>query len=418
MKDLIEHPISVSDYLASLNELLAGQRAIIEGEVSDFQIRQEKWVTFNLKDEVDEAILPCFMVVFKLPFPLKDGDKVTISGYPRVYPKSGRLSFQVQTVTLTGEGALLKAFEAMQKKLEREGLFLDDYKKSLPRFPRSIGLVTSKEGDVLHDMIRNINHRWQAGVKVYLYPVFVQGQKAIASILEAIGHYNQRRPVDVIILARGGGSLEDLQAFNSEPVARAIFASKIPIVVGVGHEPDITIADLVADLRAATPTEAATLVVPEREAVENLLRELVYTISQAISRLLSRIDLRIKTDAARLVNGAERFRLQYDRVRFRFSSLTDKQIVYTTDKIGLVHTIFERALLALRFQLQNLRLRLSGLEKTLLALDPGHVLKRGYSLTFLSSGRVAKTSDDVPLGETIFSRLSKGELASKVVGKS
>src|SRR3989344_3282465 len=217
---------TVSEFIDHINALVATDVHAVEGEISGFNLSQGRWVFFDLKDEKVESKVGCFMMAFKLKTPLEDGMKVRVIGTPKVHEKSGQFRITVEQVELVGEGALKRAFELLKKKLAGEGLFADERKRPIPRFPERIGVIASRESAAFGD--------------------FKYFQTA------------KPRP-DVLVLMRGAGSLEDLQAFNSEEVAYAIFGSKIPVVVGVGHERDESIADYVADLRASTPSNAAEL---------------------------------------------------------------------------------------------------------------------------------------------------------------
>ncbi|MCR4311733.1 MAG: exodeoxyribonuclease VII large subunit, partial [Candidatus Uhrbacteria bacterium] len=235
--------ISVSDFLSVVNHALRTiptDGMMIEGEVADFKIAQGKWVTFDLKDEKVDAKIGCFMTTFQLMVPLASGMKVHVKGYPKVAEKWGKLSFNVQSIELVGEGAYAKAYAALKDKLQREGLFDLGRKRAIPRIPERVGLITSGEAAAYGDFLRILRNRF-GGVTVLHAPVHVQGQFAVSEILSAFAQFNAMREderPDVLVLTRGGGGLEDLHAFNDEQVARAVFSSKIPVVVGVGHERD------------------------------------------------------------------------------------------------------------------------------------------------------------------------------------
>lgn len=405
--------LTVSQYLAALNEVLAEQRAVIEGEVAEFRIWKEQWVFFKLKDEVEAAVLDCFLSIHQLPFPIQDGDKLTVAGYPRVRPQSGKFSFVVQSLTVSGEGRLRKAFQELQKKLEREGLFDPKYKQPIPRFPEAIGLITSKEGAVLHDILRTINDRW-GGLKIILHPVAVQGQTAIPEIVSALEHFNRSEPVDTLILARGGGSLEDLQAFNSEPVTRAIFSSRIPVVTGVGHEPDLTLADLVADVRAPTPTAAAKLVVSDRTEVQAALagfgQRLVFSQRTELAALKSDLDHCAMT-LSRLAQAVIH-RVTDLFARFRAATVrTGAGLVHQEE---LLRQFRRRMAMAFAGGLREFQGRLLTLERTLRSLSPLQVLERGYSLTMREAGGIITDPKSVSLGSKIRSRVAKGTIFSRV----
>src|SRR3989344_5097375 len=242
LKDKI---FTVSEFNDFVNAVLQPLSAIVEGEVADFKISQGKFVWFMLKDETQA--LSCFSMVFKIREPIEEGMKVKVFGYPRLHGKSGRYSFFVEKLELSGEGSLKRAYEILRAKLEAEGIFADERKRPLPRFPQNIGLVTSRDAAAYTDFITHLNTRF-GGLTVQFIPVAVQGQNAREEITAAFDYFNSAsNPPDVVVLTRGGGSLEDLSEFNSEDVIRAVFASKIPTVVGIGHERDISLSELAAD---------------------------------------------------------------------------------------------------------------------------------------------------------------------------
>src|SRR3989338_9142975 len=241
--------VRVADYLDLLNhalfEHIPSADLLIEGEVSDFRVTQQKWVSFDLKDEEAEAVLKCFMTVWQMGVPIENGMRVRVNGFPKVYERFGTLKLNVQRVEPVGEGALKRAYELLKKKLEEEGVFDLSRKRGLPRFPERVGLITSRDAAAFGDFLRIMNNRW-GGVEIDFVPVHVQGRQAVPEILQAFLFFNglpeSERP-EVLVLTRGGGGLEDLHAFNDEQVVREVFLSKIPVVVGVGHERDESLCD-------------------------------------------------------------------------------------------------------------------------------------------------------------------------------
>jgi exodeoxyribonuclease VII large subunit len=260
----------------------------VEGEVSNFKITQNRFVWFELKDE--KSYVSCFLMVFNLRVQLEDGMKVQIIGSPGLFTKSGRFHFSVKDIKLIGEGTLKKEYELLKKKLEKEGLFAIERKRQLARFTERIGLITSPDAAAYTDVMRILKNRW-AGLEIYFYPVSVQGQTAINDILSAFEHFNNHQyNLDAIILTRGGGSMEDLWAFNTEEVCRAVFGSKVPVVSAVGHERDVTLVDFVADVRAATPSNSAELVVPHKEDVIFQINSLLERQEKSLHIFWERID--------------------------------------------------------------------------------------------------------------------------------
>jgi len=248
------------------------QNILVLGEISNFRYYNEKHMYFSLKDE--DSIIECTMFYnsnLNLDFKPKEGMKVIVGGYIEVYKKKGIYQIIIEKMQLAGKGELYLRFLQLKEKLEKQGLFKEEFKKPIPRFPKAIGVITSLEGAAVRDIIQTIKKRY-SHVRLIIYPSFVQGDEAKYTLVKGIETLNQLY-IDVIIIARGGGSFEDLWSFNEESVARAIFNSKIPIVTGIGHETDFTIADFVADKRAHTPSAAAELVVPSEQEILNLLNE-------------------------------------------------------------------------------------------------------------------------------------------------
>src|SRR3989339_1221730 len=281
--------LSVAEYLKLVNDtlrLIPSDQVVIEGEVSDFRVAQGKWVSFDLKDEQAQAVLKCFMTTWQLKVAIEDGMRVQVKGHPNVYERFGTFKLNVEALEPVGEGALRRAYELLKRKLETEGLFDVSRKRELPRFPERIGLITSRDAAAYGDFLRILNNRW-GGVKILHAHVHVQGREAVGEIVGAFEYFNRLddRP-DVLVLTRGGGGLEDLHAFNDEQVARAIYASKIPVVVAVGHERDESLADFVADVRASTPSNAAERVVPSRSDISYELETLTGHMESRLSHTI------------------------------------------------------------------------------------------------------------------------------------
>lgn len=258
--------LTVSEFVAVLNQTLeyAFSSVEITGELANFKVSKSRWVYFDLKD--DEATVRFFGTVYQLPGPLEDGMMLTVSGAPRLHAQYG-FSVQIRSMRPVGEGSIKKAHKLLEMKLEAEGLFAPERKRSLPYPPGRIGLITSSESAAYHDFIKVLNARW-GGVAVVLADVQVQGEAAVPQIVQAIEQFNQQaEPPEVLIITRGGGSAEDLQAFSTEQVTRAVAASRIPTIVAIGHEVDLSLAERAADQRASTPSNAAELLVPDRKAV-------------------------------------------------------------------------------------------------------------------------------------------------------
>jgi exodeoxyribonuclease VII large subunit len=259
--------LTVSDFVALVNQTLeyAYPSVAVIGEVAEFRVSQGKWVSFKLKD--DDSVVDCFMGIYQLRVPIENGMKIMVVAAPRLNGKWGKFSLNVRTVKPVGEGSIKKGFELLKAKLEAEGLFAPERKRSLPRVPSRVGVITSTESAAYADFCKIINERW-GGMSVEVAHTQVQGDPAADQIIRAIKYFNNLEVLpDVLVIVRGGGSAEDLMTFNDELLAREIAGSRIPTLVGVGHEVDHTLADMVADRRAATPTNAAEILVPDRREI-------------------------------------------------------------------------------------------------------------------------------------------------------
>jgi exodeoxyribonuclease VII large subunit len=388
---------------------------VVKGEISGWKPHPSGHFYFSLKDA--DAILPCALFRLdaqRLKFRPADGMQVIASGTIEVYVKQGRYQLVVQRMEPEGLGALMLQFEQLKERLAKEGLFDEARKRAIPRFPATIAIVTSPVGAALQDMLRVITSRWPK-VRILLYPVRVQGEGAAQEIAAAIGHLNLARPdVDVLIVGRGGGSIEDLWAFNEEIVARAIHGSRIPVVSAVGHETDFTIADFVADLRAATPTDAAAKVTPVLADVEARLTELKAKLdsglrnrlniaSQHVDDLSGRLDSSLRTKAQH-----DRLVLERARARLRSPSELAKR-----RRDDLAH-LERRATLALERLRDASRQKAEAAKAHLEAVSPLAVLQRGYSVTLDEKGRVVTDPAQVKPGDRLETRVSKGRLKSKV----
>jgi exodeoxyribonuclease VII large subunit len=362
---------------------------VVEGEVSDFKVSQNKFVWFNLKDEKES--LNCFSMIFRLHQPLEDGMKVKVYGYPKIYGKSGRFSFVVESLELTGEGSLKRAFEILRVKLEKEGLFDINRKRKLPAFPKTLGLITSRTAAAYADFLKHLEMRL-GGLRIMFAPVSVQGASAITDIAAAFDFFNRadQKP-DVIVLTRGGGSLEDLQEFNSEEIARAVFSSAVPVICAIGHERDVTLAELAADARASTPTHAAQMAVPDRKELLARLNGLLAYQDQLAAGRISGQQYRARRLAMEL---GEAIRLKI----LGFQNFLQ---------------VLAHAGRALALRLQNNRQRLKSFQNLLLSLSPGGVLKRGYSIV-RKNGKIIRSSEELTVGEEVEIQPQKGRFRSRV----
>lgn len=300
--------LSVSDFVALTNQTLEYAYPVVqvEGEVAEFRVSQGKWVSFKLKDS--GAIVNCFTALAQMRTPLEDGMRVIVIAAPRLNNK-GYFNLNIRAVKPVGEGSIKKGFELLKAKLEKEGLFSQDRKRMLPRVPKHIAVITSTESAAYADFIKIINERW-GGLSVEVAHTQVQGVPAPDQMIRAIRYFNSLEALpEVMVIIRGGGSAEDLSTFNDEPLVRAIAESRIPTLVGVGHEVDHTLADMIADVRAATPTNAAQILVPDKQeivrsawaqanavgslltqAIDNYSRQTKEALAVALARVEQRLD--------------------------------------------------------------------------------------------------------------------------------
>lgn len=383
---------SVSEYVTFLNEALFERDAVVEGEVSEYKVNQDKWVFFKIKDE--HSTLECFSIKFKIHVPLEDGMRVRVYGHPRIYPKTGRFSINVEWAEPTGEGALKRAFELLKAELEKEGLFAPERKRALPRFPKTIGLIASKESAAYGDFIKVLKERF-GGIHIFFYHVRVQGSEAIADIEKAFSYFNLRHTelgVEAIVLVRGGGSLEDLAAFNSREVAYAVFGSLTPVIVGVGHEEDVTIADFVADVRASTPSNAGELLVPYRGDVWARVSSMAAAME---SELLSRVNSAAR-DMDAHVSRLDRVMLSRSHALAVLRQKLSYQLNYFAERIILGQS------------------KVDHFTRLLSSFSPLAVLERGYAIV-KKGGRVMASARGLHTKDTIDIRFRDGEVGAEIL---
>ena len=391
--------------ITQLNEYIRGKmdtdplltQVAVRGEISNYKLYPSGHHYFTLKDE--GSALRC--VLFKgnavrLRFRPENGMKIIAMGKVSVYPRDGAYQLYCTGLTMDGVGDLYAAFEQLKKKLEAQGLFDPAHKKPIPKYPGTIGIITSSAGAAVHDMLRILRKRYPLS-KVRLLPVRVQGVEAPGEIAAAIGYANHYRLADLLIVGRGGGSIEDLWAFNDERVAYAIYHSEIPVISAVGHEPDVTISDYVADLRAATPSNAAELAVPDQDA----LRQNLDAMSNAMVSSLSR---QVK---------AARQHLQVLSASQALRSPTG----YLEQRSQSVELLKNRLVAAQNQNITRARQRFIAQISKLEAMSPLKVLTRGYSMAQTQRGEVVRSINQVELGERIRIRLSDGTISATVMNK-
>jgi exodeoxyribonuclease VII large subunit len=392
---------SVTDLTRYLRDLLESDEILqelwVHGEISNLSRPGSGHLYFTLKDNA--SALKCVMwrnAVVRLPFALRDGQAVEVHGNLSIYEAAGQYQLYADLIRPAGEGALFQEFLRLKAQLETEGLFDPERKRPIPRWPRRIGIVTSSTGAALRDILDTIRRRYPL-VEVILAPTAVQGEEAPAGIVAALQALNRSIHPDTILLARGGGSIEDLWAFNDERVARAIANSEAPVISGVGHETDFTIADFVSDLRAPTPTAAAEWATPNR-------LDLRIAVNEIQSRSLRAIQ-------TRLVAG----RLSFDRLRSNFALRSPTRMIQS-DRQRLDETSrLILTLLAHRLTLH--RAQISTMEKSLSTLNPHSILYRGYALVIQPDGSLVSSINQVQSGDGLKVRVSDGSFPVQVLSE-
>jgi exodeoxyribonuclease VII large subunit len=436
--------LTVSELTARIRDLLGKNFTDIwvEGEISNCREAQSGHIYFTLKD--DRSQVRC--VFFKqqqrgIKFRPEDGLHVTVRGSISVYEARGEYQVYVENIEPVGLGALQLAFEQLKKRLEVEGLFAAERKKPLPMLPSRIGLITSPRGAAVRDVVRILRRRFP-NVHLMVFPVRVQGEGAAAEIVKALKFFNQKKLVDVLILARGGGSMEDLWVFNEESLARAIAASEIPVISGVGHETDFTVADFVADVRASTPSAAAELVVQTRrefdrrvadlrDTLASLVRYRLLDLSKRVHELSARRGFRRPLDllrqqrqrademTSRLALGL-RARLEQSRKRFTALQLRIATFDFRV-KISAFRLRLEKCSADLGVRAEGLlRTKRERLERLALQLherSPLKVLERGYAIASDARGNLLRDAAQVQLGDAVSIQLHRGRLSTEVKKK-
>lgn len=347
-------PLSVSDALALINQTLeyAYPTIVIEGEVASYKVNQGKFVFFDIKD--DAATMGCFMMAFQQRVPIEDGMKIRVVAQPKL-TQWGKFSLTVREIHPVGEGSLRRSLQLLVAKLQKEGLLDEARKRSLPAMPERIAVISSVDAAGYADFMKIINQRW-GGLEISVAHTAVQGASAAPQIIGALQYFNEQTPLpDIIVIVRGGGSMDDLSAFNDEPLARAIAASRIPVVTGIGHEVDTSVADMVADVRAATPTNAAMIVVPDK-------REVIESTQRTLQQILLAIERR------------------HRELHERTGAIQEVSLRAIERRYEYLSTVFKMR------------------RSMVLQLNPKLALKRGYSLLYDDNGRLIKSAK---VGQTI-----------------
>ena len=418
---------TVSQVNSLIKEILDNNlpsRLTITGEITNWSIARSGHAYFDLKDE--NALLPsvCWRSsLSKIKFEPENGLAVIAKGHIEVYSPHGKYQFYADSLQPAGVGALQLAFEQMVKRLREQGLFDDEHKKPLPQYPERIGILTSESGAAIHDITDSIHNRWPPA-ELFLYPVTVQGEGAadkIATAIRNVNRHNKQLRLDVLIVGRGGGSLEDLWSFNEEVLAKAIFDSNIPIISAVGHEIDTTIADFVADARASTPTKAGVVAVPDMlEVLENIanlkerlksqLKFIVRSSQQQSDELCIRLHSSVKHLLADTRNRLYTIAEQVRKIE------THRLLAKKTVDLNNLHNQTKATLKAI---INNSKMQLTAQTNRLAALNPKSILKRGYSITTNKrTGSLVRRLDDVKISDCLITELANENIIeSKVTRK-
>ncbi len=360
---------SVSQAVAVINQTFDNiyPTITVVGELSQFKIAKERWVYADLKD--DSAKLKVFGTIYQLPGPMEDGMMVEVTAEPRLHPQFG-FSLNIRNIRPVGEGSIKKATDLLAVKLEKEGLFSEDRKRSVPYGPNKVGLIASEQSAAYSDFIKILNARWQ-GVEVQLYNVTVQGESAPESIIEALNYFSGSVvPPEVLVMIRGGGSADDLAAFSTEQVTRAVASSRVPTVVAIGHESDTALAELAADMRASTPSNAAELLFPDK-------KDYLHRLNQNLKSLSSSVEYELNTRA----------------------EINKKSLEKLTD-------------FAERY-IENQKIKLENAKSILESVHPKATLKRGYAIVELGN-KLVTSKKQASVGDELSITLNDGKLLTKV----
>ena len=409
------HPVfSVSEFNEAINHHLSLISEVsVEGEISQLNISQNKWVFITIKDQ--SSSMDVFGVAWDLTNlnQIEEGMLVKVTGTPGIYVRSGKFHLKANSILPSGSGAIQQALELLKKQLETEGLFDQSRKRPLPKYPQKIGLVTAKNSQAYRDVIKVLNHRTH-GLEIFFIPVTVQGEQSVKSLTSALNYVNQFPQLDLLIITRGGGSKEDLKSFNNEKVVRAVFSSKIPTICAIGHEGDTCLAELVADMRASTPSNAAEIAV--REAHEHLLE-----IHNNIQRISQQIHVQISRQRHLCMHPLNTLKYltasQLDTLETNLKSLSQSQLhtiqILKDTKEKTLKNV-ESASKSLIQQLQKIKQENEMAVKFIHANNPQDILNRGYSWITNSEGELISSTTQVKNNQLIHTQVKDGTITSKV----
>ena len=398
---MAQQVITVTQINEYIRTIMDGDRLLnnlaIKGEISNYKLYPSGHHYFTLKDE--GGALRCVMFkgnAMRMKFRPENGMKVIAMGKISVFPRDGAYQLYCTSLVMDGVGDLYAAFEQLKAKLQAQGLFDPAHKQPIPKFPGTIGIITSSAGAAVHDMLRILRKRYPL-TKVLLLPVRVQGVEAPGEIAAAIRYANYYRLADVLIVGRGGGSIEDLWAFNEELVAHAIYESRIPVISAVGHEPDVTISDFVADLRAATPSNAAELAVQDQDALRQILDQLSVSMSNAMMR-----QIKMRRQHLAVLSGSPALQSPEGYLHQRRNNLENLQ---------------NRLLSAQNMQIARKKQRYIAMTAKLDAMSPLKVLTRGYAMAQKEDGQIVRSVEQVQTGDKVNIALADGRVTATVTDK-
>ncbi len=381
---------TVSEFVAVLNEDLKWKKTKIVGEVGEAKAGPTGHMYFTLKDEKDGAMLSCIMWSSKyrlFGITLEPGKKIVAFGCPNVYPASGRLSFVADTIELAGEGDLKKQYDELKAKLEKEGLFAKENKRSIPKYPHKIGVITSKQGAVIHDFLNNIG---KFGFDIKMIDSRVEGQGAVEDLLGAIKTF-RKKDIDVLVIIRGGGSMESLMCFNNELLVREIVGFPCPVIAGIGHDKDVPLSALAADVMVSTPTAAANILSESWEQALLFVERLERKILQNYSLIF------------------EKFRVAENKLKVSLQNFKNN----LTNKKILLAEYGKKQVLGFNLLCDRFKTRLQTTEKLIELNNPERNLRLGYSIA-LADGKVVRKTSDVKIGQDIILRVSDGQITSEI----
>ncbi len=432
-----ETVMSVAEFLDMVNEMLQPLSITVKGEVSSVQERPSG-TYFSISDTEEQAKLDCVLWKRNSEYYrsiIKVGAEVQIAGYPNIYKPFGKLSFIANHITPVGEGALQAAFEALKRQLEKEGYFAEERKRPLPPFVEKIGLITSEFGDARKDFV---THLGNYGFEIQFHDARVEGVNAIPSILKALEWFNTNvTDIDVLVLTRGGGSMESLQAFNSLEVAQAIFRSRIPVISAIGHENDVSISDMVADVRASTPTHAGKIISQNwsmaEERVDSIDRGVTSSFQSSARKLqhqYEQLQLQILNSFTHALNDRRNaltmvstgmisnFKSIFTRFERLGQSIASKSVLMqqrANSSLQLLQTMEQKVLTTFSMQLKQQEQKLSTFKQLIDSADPTKRLKQGYSMTFTKDGTLVKNMKQLNLDDEIKTNIANGSIYSKVI---